>query len=271
MSTPEAGVAQGSQFLKLSEEDNGAIRILTIDRPPVNAMNRAALEELRGAVKAFSGAANAKVLILTGAGQRAFIAGADIGEIAGISGAKQGETLAREGQGVLDLIEGLDKPVLAAVNGVCLGGGNELALACHLRIASDRAKFGQPEINLGIIPGFGGTQRLARLVGEARARELVLTGDLITAQEAFRIGLVNRIVPDAEVLKQTVGLARKIASKGQVAVRLAQQAIREGTPKPQREGLDLEAALFGKVCETEDMREGLKAFVERRQPSFKDR
>ncbi len=271
MSTPEAGVAQGSQFIKAGEEDNGAIRILTIDRPPVNAMSRQALEELRVALKAFAGAANAKVLVITGAGQRAFIAGADIGEIAGITGAKQGETLAREGQGVLDLIEGLDKPVFAAINGVCLGGGNELALACHIRIASDRAKFGQPEVNLGIIPGFGGTQRLARLVGESRARELALTGDLITAQEAFRIGLVNRIVPDAEVMKQTVGLARKVAQKSQVAVRLIQQAIREGTPKPLSEGLSLEASLFGKICETEDMREGLKAFVERRQPNFKDR
>jgi len=161
--------------------------------------------------------------------------------------------------------------VIAAINGMCLGGGLELAISCHMRVASERARMGLPEINLGIIPGFGGTQRLTRLLGTAKAMELILTGDMVTAPEAKELGLVNKVVPDGEVLKQAQGLAKKIALKGQVAVRLALQAIREGSGKSLPEGLALESKLFGQVCMTQDMKEGLKAFIEKRQPKFQDK
>jgi len=254
------------QFIKMSVEEG--VAVITIDRPPVNALNTQSMGELAAAIDEAAGDADVKVVVITGAGSYAFVAGADVGEIAKISSADEATALAKKGQAVLDKIEALKKPVIAAINSVCLGGGNELAMACHIRIASDRARFGQPEINLGIIPGFGGTQRLARLCGPAKARELVLTGDMINAQEAQRIGLVNKVVPDGEVLKQAKGMAKKIASKGAVAVRLAQQAIGEGLKGSLAEGLAKEAELFGEVAKTEDMKEGVKAFLEKRQPKF---
>jgi len=163
------------------------------------------------------------------------------------------------------------QPVICAINSICVGGGNELAMACHLRIASDRARLGQPEINLGIIPGFGGTQRLPRLVGASKARELILTGDMITAQEAFRIGLVDRVVPDGELLRQALGLAKKLAAKSRTATALALEAIREGLRKSLEEGLDYEAKLFGRVAGTEDMHEGVRFFLAKSPPRFQDR
>jgi enoyl-CoA hydratase/carnithine racemase len=192
-------------------------------------------------------------------------------KIAQIKTAEEARKLAQNGQAVLNKIENCKKVTIAAIHGVCVGGGNELVMAFHLRMASERAKFGQPEINLGIIPGFGGTQRLARLVGLAKARELNLTGDMITAQEAFRLGLVNRVVPDGELLKQTLGLAKKIAAKSRVALELCERAMKEGLALPIDKALALEAELFGKVAESQDMREGIQAFVEKRQPKFQDR
>jgi enoyl-CoA hydratase/carnithine racemase len=258
-----------NQFVKFSKDE--AVGILTIERPPVNALNREAIGELEAAFDKLVADSEIKVVILTGGGHLAFIAGADVQEIAQIRSPEEGEQLAEKGQQFINKVENCPKPVIAAINGICLGGGNELAMGCHIRVASDRAKFSQPEINLGIIPGFGGTQRLARLCGEAKAKELVLTGEMITAQEALRIGLVNRVVPDGEVLKQSIGLAKKIAAKGQAAVRLVLEAVREGCKVSLQQGLDLEAKLFGKVCKTEDMKEGLKAFLEKRQPRFQDR
>lgn len=257
------------QFIKLSVEEG--VATLTIDRPPVNALNTQCMSELDSAFDECAQRDDIRAVIITGAGSYAFVAGADVGEISAITSSEVGAGLARKGQAVLDKIEALEKPVIAAINSVCLGGGNELAMACHIRIASDRARFGQPEINLGIIPGFGGTQRLSRLCGSAKARELILTGDMITAQEALRIGLVNKVVPDGEVLKQAVGLAKKIAAKSAVAVRLCQEAITEGLKGSLDEGLKKEAKLFGEVCKTQDMKEGVKAFLEKRQPKFQNK
>lgn len=251
--------------------DDERARVLTLDHPPVNALSRSLLKQLGEALEKTRDDNRIAVVIITGAGQNAFAAGADIRELALIHSKDEAARLAAEGQTLFNKIEHFPKPVIAAINAVCLGGGNELALACHIRIASERARFGQPEVNLGIIPGFGGTQRLARLVGLPRATELVLTGDIIPAKEAERIGLINRSVPDGEELKVAKGIARKIASKGQVAVRKALQALVEGREKWLTDGLALEASLFGDTTSTDDMKEGIQAFLEKRQPQFKDR
>jgi len=258
-----------AELVKVAVEER--VAVLTIDNPKVNALSRQTMEALDAALTAALANEAVKVLVITGAGTFAFIAGADVTEIAQIKNGAHGAEMASQGQAVINRIEQSPKPVIAAINGVCLGGGNELAMACHLRIASDRARFGQPEINLGIIPGFGGTQRLPRLIGKAKATELILTGDLITAQEAHRVGLVNQVVPQDQVLKAAKDLARKIASKGHVAVRLALQAIEEGLEQRLDEGLANEAAAFGTVADTEDCKEGVKAFLEKRRPQFKDR
>ncbi len=258
-----------NQFVK-TKMDEGVL-ILTIDNPPVNVLNKQTLAELDKTIADAQSDSKVKVIVITGAGSMAFIAGADIKIIASVQSKQEAVSLALQGQAVLDKIEASKKPVIAAINAVCLGGGNELAMACHIRIASDRAKFGQPEVSLGIVPGFGGSQRLARYSGVSKALELCLTGDLITAQEALRINLINRVVPDGEVLKQAVGMAKRIASKGQVAVRLITEAVVEGIKKPLSEGLKLEAEQFGKVSETSDMKEGVRAFLEKRQPKFEDK
>lgn len=254
------------QYLRISKED--AVTVLVIDHPPANALSGKVMQELESAVSEFEKDDVARVLVITGAGNFAFIAGADIRELVQIKSPEEAERLALKGQAVLTKIENLSKPVIAAVNAVCLGGGNELAMACHLRIASDRARFGQPEINLGIIPGFGGTQRLARLCGVSKAIELDLTGDIIPAAEALRIGLVNRVVKDEELMKEAVGMGKRIASKGPKAVSLILDAIRKGISMSLGDGLTYEAKLFGKVCQTRDMKEGLTAFIEKRQPQF---
>lgn len=255
--------------IKVATEEG--VAVLTIDHPPVNSLSRDTMMELDQALTQLQQDVAVKVVVITGGGSLAFVAGAEIKEIANIGSPQDGQAAAQGGQRVLDKIEQSSKPVIAAINGVCLGGGNELAMACHMRIAGDRARFGQPEISLGIMPGFGGTQRLPRMVGPSKATELILTGDLINAAEALRIGLVNRVVPQEEVIKHARDLAKKIASKGQVAVRLCMEAIRASLAMPLAQGLAFEVQQFGKVCATLDMQEGLKAFLEKRQPKFQDR
>lgn len=257
-----------NQFINYTLEDR--VATVTISNPPANVLTTPLVKELDKVFDELSGNNDSKVIILTGSGTL-FVAGADIKEIGSIASSKQGEDLALMGQAVFNKIEQMKKPVIAAITGFCLGGGMELAMACHMRIAGDRARMGQPEINLGIIPGFGGTQRLSRLVGKAKAMEIILTGDMINAQEAKALGLVNKVVPEGEVLKQAVGLAKKIASKGMKAIAAAMNAVQEGTTQPLSQGLALEAALFGQICETSDMKEGVSAFLEKRQPKFQDK
>jgi enoyl-CoA hydratase/carnithine racemase len=264
----KTGGIVGNQYINYSIED--AVATIVINNPPANALSTPVMTEIEQVFGEMASNQQVKVVIFTGSGTF-FITGADIREIASIGSAKQGEDVTARGQRIFNKIETLPKPVIAAINGMCLGGGLELAMACHMRVASERARFGQPEINLGIIPGFGGTQRLARLAGQPKAVELILTGDMITAQEAKDLGLLNKVVADGEVLKQAQGLAKKIASKGQVAIRLALEAIREGYQKSLEEGLALESRLFGQICTTQDMKEGLRAFIEKRQPRFQDK
>ena len=256
------------QHANLTIEDG--VATVVVNHPPVNALSAPVLTDLRAVFDEIKPDLSVKAAIITGAGMF-FIAGADIKEIASIKNGQEGANLARQGERIFREIELMDIPVIAAINGMCLGGGTELAMACHMRIASDRARIGQPEINLGIIPGFGGTQRLPRLVGAAKALEMILTGDPITAAEAKAVGLVNRVVPEAEVLKQAKGLAQRVASKSRQAITRSMQAVREGVAMSLDDGLTLENRLFGEICETEDMREGVSAFLEKRQPKFTDK
>lgn len=247
------------------------IACVTINRPDkLNAFNAQAKAELKQAFEIIKNDSSVDVVILTGAGEKAFVAGTDIKELTELD-TESGKGFSEDGQAVFNLIENLGKPVIAAVNGYALGGGTELALACHIRIASENAKFGQPEVNLGIIPGYGGTQRLARLVGKGRAMELILTGDQIDAQEAYRIGLVNKVVPQAELMKTAEVVAQKILSKGQLAIRFALKAVNMTAETNLTDGQALEASLFGLCCETEDFKEGTKAFLEKRKPEFKNK
>lgn len=257
--------------IRITKEEENALWIASLDNPPANTLSRALLDELETIVNNFEEDAFAKVLILTGAGERAFSAGADLNEIMSIDSPQRGVELARRGQRLCDKIEGMNKPIIAAINALCLGGGNEIVMACHIRMASENAKFGQPEINIGIIPGFGGTQRLARLIGGSRARKLILTGDMISAREAFDFGLIDEVVEKGQALAQAVQLAKRILRNSQAGIKLSQKAIREGCEKNLREGLEIEIECFRKICETEDMKEGLKAFKEKRPPLFKDR
>ena len=256
-------------FENLLIERDGGVAVLTINRPKVlNALNTQTLDELRRAVLELKSDAGVRAVILTGSGEKSFVAGADINELA-----TQTPTTGREhaiaGQHVLDLIEHLGKPVIAAINGYALGGGCELAMACTIRIAADSAKLGQPEINLGLIPGYAGTQRLARIVGRGRALELLLTGDQITAQEAHRLGLVNRVVPAAELMTEAKKLASVLAAKAPVAIRYILEAVDKGLEMPFQQAQVFEATLFGLVASTEDMREGTKAFLEKRKADFR--
>jgi enoyl-CoA hydratase len=252
-------------------EISDGIALVTVNRlDKLNALNARAKKELREIFLGFRGDPAVDVVILTGAGSKAFVAGTDIGELTPLDG-KTGKAFSAGGQEAFDAIEDLGKPVIAAVNGFALGGGCELALACHIRLASDNARFGQPEVNLGIIPGYGGTQRLPRIVGSGRAAEMILSGNPIDAQEALRIGLVNRVVPPAELLPVARELARQIASRGQVAVRLALRALGAARASGLAAGLKEEAALFGACCESEDFHEGTTAFLEKRKPAFRNR
>ncbi|MGH9411016.1 MAG: enoyl-CoA hydratase-related protein [Vicinamibacterales bacterium] len=258
-------------FENLLLERDGAVAVLTINRPKVlNALNGATIDELRRAILELKHDASVRVVVLTGAGEKSFIAGADINELA-VQTPTSGREHAMMGQHVFDLIEHMGKPVIAAINGYALGGGCELAMACTLRLASETARLGQPEINLGIIPGYAGTQRLARLVGRGRALELLLTGDPIPAQEAYRLGLVNRVVAPADLLPQAKALAAVLAAKAPIAVRYILEAVDKGLQMSFGEAQVFEATLFGLVASTDDMREGTQAFLEKRKPEFKGR
>lgn len=252
-------------------EKKGSVAYVTVNRPKVlNALNTATWSDLRTAFKDAQDDAAIRGVILTGAGDKAFIAGADISELAQVT-ASEAEKASRFGQGILDLIENLGKPVVAAVNGFALGGGCETAMACTMRIAVESAKFGQPEVMLGLVPGGGGTQRLPRLVGKGRALQLILSGEMITAQEAYRIGLVNEIVPVADLIRRAQAILTKVAANAPVAIRFALEAVNKGAETSQREGLLLEAAYFGLCAASEDKKEGTAAFLEKRAPQFRGR
>ena len=255
-------------FDNLGVERDDAIALVTINRPKVlNALDSHTLDELRRAALQLRQDDRVRVVILTGAGDRAFVAGADIKELAAQSPSSAREH-ALAGQRVFELIENLGKPVLAAINGFALGGGCELAMACTMRLASDTATIGQPEINLGLLPGYGGTQRLPRLVGIGRALEMMLTGVPIDATEAERIGLVNRVVPAAALMDEARALAAMLAQRPPAAARFIVEAVNKGSAMTLVDGCGLEAALFGLAASTDDMREGTRAFLEKRKPSF---
>jgi enoyl-CoA hydratase len=252
-------------------ERDAAVLIITINRPAVlNALNTPTMLELDRAMADAQADEGVRAILLTGAGEKSFIAGADINELAAQSPVA-GREHARRGQALFSRIERLGKPVIAAVNGFALGGGCELAMACTIRLAADTAKFGQPEINLGLIPGYAGTQRLTRIVGKGRALELLLAGTPITADEAWRIGLVNKVVPAAQLMTEARALAQTLAAKPVVAARYILEAVAAGLEMPFEEAQAYEATLFGLVATTEDMREGTRAFLEKRKPVFKGR
>jgi enoyl-CoA hydratase/carnithine racemase len=256
-------------FDNLLLERDGAIAIVTINRPKVlNALNTQTIDELRRAILDLKQDAGARVVILTGAGEKSFVAGADINELT-VQTPSGGREHALAGQHVLDVIENMGKPVIAAINGYALGGGCELAMACTLRIAADTAKLGQPEIALGLLPGYAGTQRLSRLVGKGKAMEMILTGAPIAADEALRIGLVNRVVPAAALMAEARALAAQLAKSAPIAMRYIINAVNKGTEMAFAEACQYEATLFGLVASTEDMREGTAAFLEKRKPDFK--
>jgi enoyl-CoA hydratase/carnithine racemase len=258
-------------FDSLIIERDAAIGVLTINRPDArNALNVRTMDELRRAVLELKHDAAIRAVIITGAGDKAFVAGADIKELVRL-GPDEAKAYALAGQHVFDLIENMGKPVVAAINGAALGGGCELAMACTLRVAAETAKLGQPEIHLGLIPGFAGTQRLPRLVGKGRALDLVLTGRNVTAREALEIGLVNRVAAPAELMTEARALASVLAEKPPVAMRYAIEAINRGAEMAFPEAAFLEASLFGLVFSTEDMHEGTQAFVEKRKAVFRGR
>jgi len=264
-----ASSAVNLTFENINYEKMGALAFVTVNRPKVlNALNMATMEELRTAFHAIKSDAEVRVVILTGAGEKAFVAGADIGELAKHD-AVSGKEYTHKGQSVLNLIENLGKPVIACINGFALGGGCELAMACTMRLASENAKLGQPEVKLGIIPGYGGTQRLSRLVGKGIAMQLLLSGEMISAQEAYRIGLVNEVVPQPELIARAEAIAHKIIANAPLAVQYAMEAVHKGMEMTLQEGLYLEATLFGVCCATEDKKEGTTAFLEKRPANFK--
>ena len=262
-------VAPALQNVLYDKKD--AIAYVTLNRPKVlNALSHATWQDLHTAFVQAQQDPAVRGVILTGAGDKAFIAGADIGELAHVT-AVEAEQSSRFGQAVLDLIENLGKPVIAAINGFALGGGCETAMACTIRIASETAKFGQPEVKLGILPGGGGTQRLPRLVGKGRALQLILTGETITAQEAFRIGLVNEVVPAAELIARAEKVLHQIFANAPLAVAFSLEAVNKGLEGNQGEGFALEASYFGLCAGTEDKKEGTAAFLQKRAPQFQGR
>src|SRR5580700_2241783 len=264
MDSQEAGPALANVLYAIK----GSIAYVTVNRPKVlNALNTPTWSDLRKAFEDARDDAAIRGVILTGAGDKAFIAGADISELAHLSG-YEAEQSSRFGQEVLDLIENLGKPVVAAVNGFALGGGCETAMACTLRIAVEHASFGQPEVALGLVPGGGGTQRLPRLVGKGCALQLILSGEMIDAREAWRIGLVNEIVPAADLIARSEAILGQIASNAPIAIKLALEVTNRGLETSQEEGMLLEASYFGLCAATEDKKEGTKAFLERRAPQF---
>jgi enoyl-CoA hydratase len=258
-------------FENLLYEKKNGIAYVTLNRPKVlNALSHKTWENLQAAFEDARDDDAVRGVILTGAGDKAFIAGADISELAHVS-AVEAEQSSAFGQKVLNLIENLCKPVIAAINGFALGGGCETAMACTIRIASENAKFGQPEVNLGLIPGGGGTQRLPRLIGKGRALQLILSGDMISAQEAYRIGLANEIVPAAELIPRAEAILKRIFSNAPLAVKFSLEAVNNGLETTMAEGLSLEASLFGLCAGTDDKKEGTSAFLEKRKPQFQGR
>jgi enoyl-CoA hydratase/carnithine racemase len=256
-------------FENILLDKKNSIAYVTINRPKVlNALNMATMEELRAAFHDIKTDVTIRVVILTGAGEKAFIAGADISELAQ-QDAVSAKQYAHRGQSVLNLIENLGKPVIACINGFALGGGCELAMACTMRVASENAKLGQPEVKLGILPGYGGTQRLSRLVGKGIAMQHVLTGEMISAQEAHRVGLVNEVVAAPELIPRAEAIAAKIIANAPLAVQYAMEAVNKGMEMTLAQGLFLEATLFGVCCATEDKREGTAGFLEKRPVQFK--
>jgi enoyl-CoA hydratase len=256
-------------YENLLYEKKDGIAYITFNRPKLlNALNRKTVEELHNVLVDARDDNAVRVLILTGGGEKAFVAGADINELAQQTPVN-GKEFSLYGQSVFRLLETMGKPSICAINGFALGGGCELALCCSIRLASKTGKLGQPEVKLGILPGYGGSQRMARLCGKGMAHELCLTGEMITAQEAERIGLVNHIYEPAELLPAAEAIARKIIEKAPLAVKYCMEAIERGVEMPLEEGLFLEATLFGLCCATEDMREGTKAFLEKRAAQFK--
>jgi enoyl-CoA hydratase/carnithine racemase len=259
------------RFENVLYDKRDGIAYVTVNRPKaLNALDTPTWTDLRSAFEDARDDVDVRGVILTGAGDRAFIAGADISELAHVT-AYEAEQSSRFGQEVLDVIENLGKPVVAAVNGFALGGGCETAMACTIRIAAESAKFGQPEVTLGLVPGGGGTQRLPRLVGKGRALQLILSGETISAQEAYRIGLVNEVVPAAELISRAEAILKEIASNAPIAVAFALEATNKGLETSQSEGSLLEAAYFGLCAATEDKKEGTSAFLEKRAPRFRGR
>src|SRR6476620_9520704 len=255
-------------FENILFEKKNSIAYVTVNRPKVlNALNMATMEELRAAFHEIKNDASVRVVIFTGAGEKAFIAGADIGELAKHD-AVSGKEYTHRGQSVLNLIENLGKPVIACINGFALGGGCEIAMACTMRLASENAKLGQPEVKLGVIPGYGGTQRLPRLVSTGLAMQILLTGEMITAQEAHRIGLVNEVVPADRLIPRAEEIAQKMIGMAPLAIQYCMEAVNQGMNMTLPEGLFLEATLFGMCCATEDKKEGTAAFLEKRAANF---
>jgi enoyl-CoA hydratase len=252
-------------------EKKNQIAYVTIDRPKVlNALNMQTMSELREVFTQIKDDAEVRVVVLTGGGEKAFVAGADINELQK-NNAVEAKAYTHRGQAVLELIENLGKPVIACINGFALGGGCELALACTMRLALESAKLGQPEVKLGIIGGYGGTQRLPRLVGKGLALQMLLTGEMMSAQEAHRIGLVNEVVPPAQLISRAEDIAKKIIANGPLAIQYTLEAVNKGMEMPLHEGLFLEATLFAVACSTEDKKEGTTAFLEKRPAVFKGR
>ena len=255
-------------YKNLTVETRDGVAVVTVNRPDkLNALNDRTMEELDAAFAALATDDAVRGVILTGAGEKAFVAGADIAELATQSPV-QGKERSIRGQKVLDRIENLGKPVIAAVNGFALGGGCELAMACHVRVASENARLGTPEVKLGLMCGYAGSQRLPRLVGKGRAFELLLTGEMVDAAEALRIGLVNRVVPREKLMAEAEGLLRKMTANGPVSLRFTMEAVNSGIELPLAEAQYLEATLFGLICTTDDMKEGTKAFLEKRPAKF---
>ena len=247
---------------------DGKPAVLIINNPPVNALNARVLEALEKAVQDLSGQGDVGALIITGAGEKAFVAGADISEFPSLK-SKEGEALSSRGQRIFQKIAQFPAPVIAAVNGYALGGGLELALACDMRVMAENARVGLPEVTLAVLPGYGGTQRLPRVISPGKAKELIFTGDMIDAAEAYRLGLANCVAPAGESLVKAKEIAATILKRGPVAVRLAKEAINRGLEGTLETGLAIEASLFGKLCDTEDKNEGALAFMEKRPPAFK--
>lgn len=257
-----------NQYANLLFENNAGIGIVTLNRPKaLNALNDEMLKELNSLLDSIAQDDTVKVVIITGSGEKAFVAGADITEMQPLS-AIEGRKWAKFGQSVFSKLENLPQPVIAAINGFALGGGCELAMACDMRIASDKAKFGQPEVGLGIIPGFAGSQRLPRLVGKGCAKELLFTGDIIDVQEAYRIGLVNKVTTAEELMITAKAVAEKIVSRAEVAVRLCKATVNKGMDMDLESGIAYEAEAFGLCFSTGDQKEGMNAFVEKRKAVF---